>query len=116
MHPVFIFEGFSIFHDHSFTKIVFSFCQGEGIKFHPTLSFPAINNINEEDLQNLVFHIGLIELISYWKASCSPTVIIKPAYLNPRQVLWWKELWFHGLGEFFYANGIQTDLDNFLNV
>ena len=27
--------------------------------------------------KNLIFHIGLVELVSYWKATCSKNVIIK---------------------------------------
>lgn len=115
-HPVFIFESFSIINDDRFTKITFSFSQGENLNFHPELSFPVIKNINEEELQNLAFHIGLVELISYWKASCAPMVIVKPAYLTPEQLAWWKKLWFHGLGEFFYTNGIQTNVEDFLTI
>jgi hypothetical protein len=29
---------------------------------------------------------------------------------------WWKKLWYNGLGEFFYRNGIQTDEDSFVTM
>ena len=38
-----------------------------------------INTIN-----SLAFHIGLIELLSYYKATCSPNIIIKCGYLCDR--------------------------------
>jgi len=30
----------------------------------------------------LLFHIGMVELISYWKSACPKKVIIKAGYLN----------------------------------
>ena len=64
----------------------------------------------------MVFHIGLIELISYWKCTCSPEVVIKCGYLNKEQIDWWKKLYFYGLGELFYTNNIKTDLESFMSI
>ena len=64
----------------------------------------------------MIFHIGMIELISYWKSTCSPKVIIKCGYLNEEQINWWKKLYFYGLGELFYRNNIQTDMQNFMDI
>ena len=36
--------------------------------------------------------------------------------LGGADVLWFKKLWFSGLGEFFYRNGITTELDSFVNI
>ena len=36
-----------------------------------------IKNLNTDFVKKMVFHMGLIELISYWKATCSKNVIIK---------------------------------------
>lgn len=87
--------------------------------FSPTIEFPnrdffpdLRNNVHI--LNNLAFHIGMIELISYWKAACPPVVFIKPHNLNQQQINWWKKLYFNGLGEFFFLNGIQTGLDDFM--
>jgi len=62
-------------------------------------------------LNNIVFHIGMIEMLSYWKAACSPKIIVKPFSLNEEQVMWWKNLYFNGLGEFFYLNNISTNIE-----
>jgi hypothetical protein len=67
-------------------------------------------------LPNIVFNIGMIELISYWKAACAPRVIIQPFFMTTEQVEWWKNIYFHGLGEFFYLNSIHVDKDNFLQI
>ena len=64
----------------------------------------------------MVFHIGLIELVSYWKSTCSPKIIIKCGYLNAEQIEWWKKLYFYGLGELFYTNNIKIDIKDFVNI
>ena len=67
-------------------------------------------------IQNMVFHIGLIELISYWKCTCSPEVIIKCGFLNEEQKIWFKKLYFYGLGELFFTNEIKTNIEEFMNI
>lgn len=91
------------------------------VEFHPNFSVPARTfyhweSIPKHLIDNLVFHIGMIELISYWKIACPKKVIIKPFSLDAEQVRWWKKLYFNGLGEFFYVNGITTNIDDFMNL
>ena len=54
--------------------------------------------------------LGMVELVSYWKITCSPQVVIEAGSLSEEQILWWKDLYFNGLGEFFYVNKI-TEAD-----
>ena len=72
-------------------------------------------SMDKNEIQGLVFNIGLIELISYWKATCSPQVVIHNYDLNEVRQNWWKKLYFKGLGEFFYQNGIKTNREDFLH-
>ena len=58
----------------------------------------------------------MIELISYWKIACPKQVIVKPFALDEEQIRWWKKLYFNGLGEFFYVNGIKTDINEFMTL
>lgn len=73
-------------------------------------------SVDRESIENLVFHIGMVELISYWKAACPPKVVIMPHSLLPEQIDWWKKQYFHGLGEFFYLNGIHTSAESFMEI
>ncbi len=73
-------------------------------------------NIDDFYVKNMVFHIGLIEMISYWKCTCSPKIVINCGYLNEEQIKWWKKLYFNGLGELFYTNNIKTNIDDFVNI
>lgn len=67
-------------------------------------------------LENIAFQIGMIELISYWKAACPPIIKIKPASITPEQALWWKKIYFNGLGEFFYLNSIPAEEISFVEL
>ena len=55
----------------------------------------------------------MAELVSYWKITCSPLVRL-PMQMTKEQADWWKRLYFGGLGEFFYRNGIETDFESFM--
>ena len=41
-----------------------------------------IRSLDKKILNNLIFHLGLIEALSYWKASCSPEIEIKAGPLG----------------------------------
>jgi hypothetical protein len=102
-------------------QIEFLFVVNEQIKFQPTITIPSrsfykIDKLSDEQINSLAFNIGMIELVSYWKATCSPTVVIKPFSLSNEQMDWWKKLYFLGLGEFFYLNEIQTLQSEFMTI
>ena len=113
-YDTFIYEGYSIKKDNDKTTITFDFNVPNLTHYYPTIE---LNNYIESDYTNyLIFHIGLVELISYWKATCSKNVIIKAGYLNNDQIEWFKKLYYYGLGELFYTNGITPNYDNFMNI
>ncbi|TSC87414.1 MAG: putative UDP-N-acetylmuramoylalanine--D-glutamate ligase [Microgenomates group bacterium Gr01-1014_7] len=113
-HKQFIYEGFEINEENGDLKISFNFTITPDVKFKPEIIFP---NINWEDkLNNLVFNLGMIEMLSYWKATCSPEIIIKAGSLNEEQINWWKDLIIKGLGEFFYNNKIDFTIPDLVNI
>lgn len=89
-------------------------------EFHPELRISLKGapspNLESPIIKNLIFHIGLVELISYWKCTASPHVIIECGELSLEQIAWWKKLYFYGLGEFFYRNHIKTTSDDFMQI
>jgi UDP-N-acetyl-alpha-D-muramoyl-L-alanyl-L-glutamate epimerase len=120
-YPLFIFEGFSYTLDQgNVLTLKYDLRIGDEIKFAPThklhLGHWSTDHLNHNILSNMGFHIGMVELVSYWKATCSPTVLIKPFRLNEAQQEWWKNLYFNGLGEFFYLNGISTNIEDYLSL
>lgn len=101
-------------------KVQFHFSIEDEFHFRPQsfLIFPSNIDLNmpEEQIDILVFYLGLIESISYWKATCSPQYVLKPYALDDYQSEWWKSLWYLGLGEFFWRNSIQVSKSAFMHV
>lgn len=93
----------------------------EGLaSFSPEWKFTAPDtgtDINDPILSGMLFSLGMVELVSYWKIACPPNVFIKCGSLDDFQTEWWKKLYFAGLGEFFYVNGItDADKDSFMTI
>ncbi|MFZ4412214.1 MAG: hypothetical protein ACOYOV_03945 [Bacteroidales bacterium] len=117
----FTYESYSYSFKNDVFFAEFHFNLADQYAFKPTLSFPARDfynweNLPEKLIQNIVFHIGMVELISYWKAACPSRVIVKPHLLDKTQIAFWKKIYFNGLGEFFYLNNIQAGMDDFMEI
>lgn len=82
----------------------------------PTRKFYSFNDLDNNKLDTIVFNIGMIELISYWKLACPKKVLIAPYSLDDNQIRWWKKLYFNGLGEFFYLNGVKENVNDFMDI
>jgi hypothetical protein len=120
-YPFFEYQSYSFNLRNGNLEAEFCFNLSDKFLFKPTISIHArdfyfSDIVDTKELDNFVFHIGMVELISYWKAACPLKVIIRPHNLDEKQVSWWKKLYFLGLGEFFYLNGIVTDEDSFMQV
>ncbi len=63
--------------------------------------------LNDAILDRLIFSLGMVETISYYKVTCPKTVVIECGYLTDFQTEWWRKLYRNGLGEFLYLNGIE---------
>lgn len=109
-----------IYHDYIAEKDSFTFHFSiNDYHFYPKWEFSEsyTEKLNNQALyENLVFNIGMSELVSYWKSSCSPIVEIRCGALDDYAISWWKKLYFYGLGEFFYKNEIVTDIDSFMQI
>lgn len=121
-HKEFIYDSYKVFEDSEYICIEYKFEIPDLKIFTPSIKIKKksliVNNIenNKEYINHLVFHIGMIELISYWKCVCSPNVIIKCGKINDEQIKWFKKLYFYGLGELFFTNNIKTNINEFMNI
>ena len=120
-YPVFTYEKYAIEEIEDFIKLSFVFKLTDNIAFMPSATIPKKSfnfklNASDAKLRNIIFSIGLVELISYWKCACPPKVILKAGALTEEQKLWWKKLYFNGLGEFFYINSIETNINDFMEI
>ena len=93
------------------------FFQTENLIFSPKMTLKLgkyAQQMKKSEMEGLVFNIGLIELISYWKVVCSPQIVIHDYAMDEKQQNWWKKLYYKGLGEFFYQNEIDCTFTNFV--
>ncbi len=83
----------------------------EDIDFTHTVSYEYksiadLNADNIKELENIIFSIGLAEMINYYKTVCPKKIEVKCGKLNSEQEKWWQKLFYLGLGEFIYLNGL----------
>lgn len=74
-------------------------------------------DIDNPAIQNILFNIGIVEGISYYKLTCSPVYYIECGQLNDFQKNWWQKLIYNGLGELRYLNGFaDISCDDFVQI
>ena len=116
-YPKFIYEDFKVEEINNELVCTFYFNIPGLVEFNPVMKFPINRNDYDKELVNyLVFHIGLIELVSYFKCTCSPNVEIKAGYIDQDQIDWFKKLYYYGLGEFMYVNNIDCKLEDLMSI
>ncbi|MCH8986849.1 hypothetical protein IIA94_01630 [Patescibacteria group bacterium] len=113
-YPHFFYQGYSYTFKGKDLHISFAFSVPPDIYFQPSL---VIKNVPQKSVdENLVFQLGMIELFSYWKATCSPEIIVNAEALDAAQIAWWKDLLKKGMGEFFYVNRINFTALDFVDI
>ena len=107
-----IYKKYQILDEEEVLKIVFTFEIPNLTTFEPTLSIQkkdiVNDNINNNLLNSIIFRIGLIELISYYKCICPKKIVIECGYIDEEEQAWFKKLFYNGLGEFLYINNIKV--------
>lgn len=115
----FIYENYNIEEDSNSYKVTYTF-KIEELEFNPTITISKKDitnkNINKEYLDYLFFQYGLFDLMSYYKLTCSKTIIIKPYYIDEEQTKFLKKVLYNGLGEYFYKNNIKLSYEEFVDI
>lgn len=115
-YDTFRYKKYDIKYEDNLIKIVFYFAIDNLETFEPTLEIPVSNKKIDKDYVNyLVFNIGMIEAISYWKCVCPYNFIIECGYLDEKQEEFFRKIFYYGLGEFRYVNKIDVSYDKFIN-
>ena len=76
-HPEFSFDSYSYKKVGGHIEAEFSYTLKPNIEFTHKLTLPCRLELTEISLDNLIFHLGLVVSISYWKSACSPVFKIK---------------------------------------
>ncbi len=120
-YPVFRYHDYTIAETETTVEISYRF-EIEGLsEFTPRWSFPKskqypLTVADNATFEKMVFALGMVELVSYWKITCSPRVEILAGEVDANAAAWFKNLYFHGLGEFFYVNDIPLDPVGFMEI
>ena len=117
-YPRFIYKDYKIFEDENKICIEYDFEIENLVKFNPNIEILkkefVFKDINTSAVKNMVFSLGMIEAISYFKATCSPQFVIKCGFLDEYQRNWFRKLFYLGLGEFRFVNNINIEEENFI--
>lgn len=116
-YPVFIFNNYDYEYKDNFLEITYHFEIPGLTSFNPTLKI-SMHEEKKKDafLDNLIFNIGMVELVSYFKCTCSKEIIIKAGYLSEEQIGFFSKLYYYGLGEFLYLNNIDIKEEDLINI
>ena len=104
-YKYFIYKDYNIKEDENEIFLTYTFEISDLAIFNPSIKIlkkdMKIRKLETDKIKNMIFHIGLIELISYWKCTCSPNVIIKCGDLNEEQKNGLRNYIFMGLENYF---------------
>ncbi len=120
-YPQFVYDNFSWQIEGKNLRIFFNFRIPPDIEFSPeviieNINFAGLKKTGKEIVDNLVFNLGLVEMISYWKATCSSEIIIKCGHLDNGQIRWWRDLIIKGMGQYFFENKINFRPPDFIKI
>ncbi len=113
----FLYKGFSYEVEDGLYKVTFSYEIPGLSEFETVWKFPdAGKAVDAEIFSRLLFELGMAEAISYWKVTCAPVLRVACGSLNEWQNKWWRKLFYNGLGEFMYVNGIEVAEEELLTI
>ena len=120
-YPRFVYERFETERAGDALRVRFRFREDPDLEFASETVFPGVDwarvdALPKGALENLLFHLGLVETLSYWKATCSPEIRVEAGQLSEEQIAWFRNLLRRGMGEFFYVNRIDWRADDFVRV
>ena len=115
-HSRLIYKSYKTIQTNEELVITYEFELEPDIIFCPEVRIPFTGQVDESSFTLFAFHVGLVEMISYWKVACPVEVIVEAGELSPEQIRFWHDLYIHGLGEFFYQNHIDFTQENFLHI
>jgi hypothetical protein len=120
-HPRFVYQNFALERSANSLRVRFRFRLEPDIVFTPEIAIESIDRSRIDQLdgdfvERLAFNLGLIEMLSYWKAACPRAVAVEAGALDSARIGWWRDLWLRAMGEFFYVNRIDFRSPEYLKI
>ncbi len=105
----FIFERYDF--DAATGTINLHYSLDEAVGFVETLRLPTkgmhLEDVDPALLDRALFLLHMIGGISYYKTCCPQKIDVRSGTLSPSQASFFKTVYEHGLGQFFYENNID---------
>ena len=118
-YPVFTYQSANWQIEGNQFQASFAFSAGKHM-FHHQIAFACdqkkLENCDQSMISQLVFSLGMVEMLSYWKAFCSPVIQLEAGGLSAKQIEWWQKLLINGMGEYFYVNQIDFTGKDFVKI
>ena len=115
-YPRIIYKSYEVIDKDDYIQIRYQFEIPELKAFNPYINISkksiSNNNINHNLVSSIAFRLGIVELISYYKCVCPKIIEIDAGYIDEYEQTWFKKLFYNGLGEFLYKNGIDISEDD----
>lgn len=119
LYNQFVFDSFEITKSSTGLQVKYLYRLGEH-EFKPEVLIPTESitskEIDEVFLKELFFNFGIINAISYYKLTCAPQFVIKAGYIDDNQKLFFRKLFYNGLGEFMYTNNLNFSFNDFMEI
>ncbi len=115
-YDTFVYDKFNINYEENYIEIIYDYKIINLKEFKHIIKIPyAIKNIDKEFVEKLAFNIGLLEIVSYWKATLAPNIIVNCGKINEKQQHFFKKVYYYGLSELIYKNKIKLNYADFVN-
>lgn len=103
----FIFEGYDFFESDKKVILRYSFDSEVFFEEEFVFDFEFVDGYTKQTLDAALFGLWVMVGISYFKTVLPPVIKFKSGGLNQVQKDFFEKVYLHGLGEFFYTNGID---------
>lgn len=110
-HPALRYLSYQTTHDGDSLSVEYLFRLEPDLDFRHRITIPSPDEHLDATADRLIFLLGMIELISYWKTACPEKILVDAGALNETEIRWWEHLYRQGLGEFFFLNAISPLID-----
>lgn len=116
----FYFEKFDFDKENLVWEFYYSF--DKELHFKETICFKderfeIRNDLNDNILNNILFHLHIALWVSYYKFYLTEKLIVESWFLDDHQISFWKKFYLNWLWEFFFRNNIDiTNLLKFENI
>jgi hypothetical protein len=107
LHPIFTIHAPDVLITNKSVTISHRFSASGGLAFSPTTRIYGKTDGKEDAIKRLALYASLVESLSYWKASCSPKIIIEKS-IPKAAFQWFEDLMLNGMMEYRYTNGLPS--------